>query len=166
MGSVSYNSELHNEAWTRYNEPFTDSLMVTFMKLSVAQAHLTSVTRHLSKLLMARPSAVPHRYKMDKHPGTPAVKRTTDTQSSNPLQSYILERHVRQITPGCVVWLPAQNHILPGAEVDPRLKEGAFDHPAIIVSAPSPLMYHSIVEFAIVSAHSRFWISSTSLGTS
>jgi hypothetical protein len=119
------------------------------MRLSMTRAHFTTVTLSLPRLRLAPPNSLHRPYKMDKIQGlTPA--KTRDTKPSS-LQGYIMEGHLRQITAGCIVWLPAKAHILPGAEVDQHLNEGAFDHPAILVSVPCPLKYNSTVEFAIVS---------------
>ncbi|KAM3066264.1 hypothetical protein ACMFMG_003225 [Clarireedia jacksonii] len=40
--------------------------------------------------------------------------------------------------------------MLPNAYVDPDLHVNAFDHPAVIINAPSPLRIDSVVEIAIM----------------
>ncbi|PQE11520.1 hypothetical protein CJF31_00011085 [Rutstroemia sp. NJR-2017a BVV2] len=70
---------------------------------------------------------------------------------SQPPEYYIQPHHLRFITPGTVLWLPSKIDMLPNAYVDPGLHVNAFDHPAVILSVPSPLGMESVVEVAIVS---------------
>jgi hypothetical protein len=79
---------------------------------------------------------------------SPAAK---DKPTKKPREYYISPGNTCQVLPGCIVWLPAKEHILSDAFVDGQLHANAFNHPAIILSVPSPLKHDSVVEFAIVS---------------
>lgn len=72
------------------------------------------------------------------------------TKATQPPEYYIQPIHVRDITPGTVVWLPSKEDIVHNAYVDPKLHVNAFDHPAVIISTPTPLTIFSVVEIAIV----------------
>jgi hypothetical protein len=87
---------------------------------------------------IAKPSSLP-----------PAGK---DRPTKTPTEYYISPGIFPQVSPGCIVWLPAKEHILPNAFIDRQLHANAFDHPAVILSVPIPLKHDSIVEFAIVSS--------------
>ena len=63
---------------------------------------------------------------------------------------YISPEKVCEVSPGCVVWLPAKENILPDTTVDKRLHAMSFNHPAVICSVPCPLTHDSVVEIAIV----------------
>ncbi|KAF7943048.1 hypothetical protein EAE96_010993 [Botrytis aclada] len=75
---------------------------------------------------------------------------TTTTTSTQPPEYYIQPQHILSITPGTIVWLPAKQHIVQNAYVDPKLHINAFDHPAVIVSMPNPANAFSVVEIAIM----------------
>ncbi|KAJ8071732.1 hypothetical protein OCU04_002048 [Sclerotinia nivalis] len=92
------------------------------------------ITRSLS-LSLARPSSVPN-------PPKP----------TQPPEYYIQPIHIRDITPGTVVWLPSKVDIVHNAFVDPKLHVNAFDHPAVIISMPNPLNIFSVVEIAIMTS--------------
>jgi hypothetical protein len=74
-----------------------------------------------------------------------------DRLTKGPAEYYISAGNVRNLLPGCIVWLPARDRILPDVIVDRRLHPNAFNHPAVILSVPTPLSHNSIVEFAVVS---------------
>ena len=74
---------------------------------------------------------------------------------------YIQDQEAKTVTAGCIVWLPRKEHILPGAHVDKRLRHGAFDHPAVIVSISKPLRLTSQVEIALVRPHQSLCDCST-----
>ncbi|KAI9645434.1 hypothetical protein NHQ30_006173 [Ciborinia camelliae] len=73
-------------------------------------------------------------------------------KAAQPPEYYIQPMHIRDITPGTVVWLPAKKDIVHNAYVDPKLHVNAFDHPAVIVSMPNPLNIYSVVEIAIMTS--------------
>ena len=73
-----------------------------------------------------------------------------DRLTKGPLEYYISLGNATKVSPGCIVWLPAKDRILPDAVVDRRLHPGAFNHPAIILSVPTPLTHNSMVEIAVV----------------
>ncbi|TGO82683.1 hypothetical protein BPOR_0778g00020 [Botrytis porri] len=76
-------------------------------------------------------------------------KTTTATQ---PPEYYIQSQHIKEITPGTIVWLPSKEDIVHNAYVDPKLHVNAFDHPAVIVSMPNPANGFSVVEIAIMTS--------------
>ncbi|KAA8573850.1 hypothetical protein EYC84_005403 [Monilinia fructicola] len=94
-----------------------------------------------------------------------APHRVRDHLATQPPEYYIQPNHIRDITPGTVVWLPSKTDIVQNAFVDPHLHVNAFDHPAVIVSTPSPLNIYSVVEIAIMtSLGSRTLQESNKLG--
>jgi hypothetical protein len=84
--------------------------------------------------------------------GSELAPRPFRSDNHVPLGFYISPKYVYKVSPGCIVWLPAKERILPDAIVDRRLHENAFNHPAVILSIPSLLDHNSIVELAIVSS--------------
>ncbi|TGO43877.1 hypothetical protein BCON_0769g00010 [Botryotinia convoluta] len=76
-------------------------------------------------------------------------KSTTATQ---PPEYYLQSHHIKDITPGTIVWLPSKEDIVHNAYVDPKLHVNAFDHPAVIVSMPNPANGFSVVEIAIMTS--------------
>ncbi|QSZ34047.1 hypothetical protein DSL72_005627 [Monilinia vaccinii-corymbosi] len=71
-------------------------------------------------------------------------------QAPRPPDYCIQAMHVRDITPGTIVWLPAKADLVANAHVDPKLHANAFDHPAVIVSVPHALDISPVVEIALV----------------
>ncbi|RAL61641.1 hypothetical protein DID88_002710 [Monilinia fructigena] len=87
------------------------------------------------------------------------------SQATQPPEYYIQPIHIRDITPGTVVWLPSKVDIVQNAYVDSNLHVNAFDHPAVIVSMPNPMNIYSVVEIAIMtSLGSRTLQESNKLG--
>lgn len=64
---------------------------------------------------------------------------------------YIPQGIIHKVSPGCIVWLPGKEDILPDVFVDKKLNHSTFNHPAVILSIPSPLQHDSTVEIAVVS---------------
>lgn len=79
------------------------------------------------------------------------LSHSLSDKATPPSACYISPENIRYVSPGCIVWLPAREYILPHASFDRRLHRGAFNHPAIILSVPRPLAPSSIVDIAIVS---------------
>jgi hypothetical protein len=69
---------------------------------------------------------------------------------NKPKPNHISKDTVKHASEGCIVWLPAKKDIIQGSHIDPKLNDGAFDHPAIIVSAPTPAKLNSVARIAIV----------------
>ncbi|KAA8573849.1 hypothetical protein EYC84_005403 [Monilinia fructicola] len=64
-----------------------------------------------------------------------APHRVRDHLATQPPEYYIQPNHIRDITPGTVVWLPSKTDIVQNAFVDPHLHVNAFDHPAVIMTS-------------------------------
>jgi hypothetical protein len=98
---------------------------------------------------MPLPGRVPKRKseKVSQQPPGPFCKITTRLDNIGPPQPakdrfteyYISPGKVCKVSPGCIVWLPAKDRILSGAIVDRRVHAEAFNHPAVILSVPTPL---------------------------
>jgi hypothetical protein len=58
-----------------------------------------------------------------------------------------------RIKPGTIMFLPPKSGVPIGAQTDPEMNEGAFNHPVAIVSCPETkqMKHTSLVEIAIVS---------------
>jgi hypothetical protein len=107
------------------------------------------VRRENVKKRVSRHFKPPYKNKLEKHNSLPSIAE--DKLTKRPLEYYISQENLCHVAPGCIVWLPAKEDILPGAMIDGRLNAKAFNHPAIIISVPSPLTHNSMVELAIVS---------------
>lgn len=76
---------------------------------------------------------------------------TVTAKADNKSKPIHIQRNlVKHATEGCIVWLPAKEDIVEGCHIDPQLNVGAFDHPAIIISLPTPVKLNSNVKIAIV----------------
>jgi hypothetical protein len=71
---------------------------------------------------------------------------------STPEFRFINPKDVSRVKPGTIMFLPPHELMPKGTYTDPSLLAGAFNHPVVIVSCPSPteIKPTSHVEIAIV----------------
>ncbi|CZR54737.1 uncharacterized protein PAC_04621 [Phialocephala subalpina] len=66
----------------------------------------------------------------------------------------VVASEVKSLAPGTILWLPPKDQLPVGTYADPKLLDGGYNHPVIIVSYPpvKEVKYTSRVEIAIVTS--------------
>lgn len=71
--------------------------------------------------------------------------------SKSTMFKFLKPAEASKILPGTLMFLPPRVLIPQSASTEPKLLDGAFNHPVVILSCPVPAQHNSRVEFTVAS---------------